>query len=113
MINNSLSVTTFENLQPSGTMNFSRMDKEYSKEPIKRDKNKFYFEDLGTGKLENKRVYINDWIEIREFVGLNDVELENNELVIINCSEKTSGNYLINYNVLRIMAGMDGLDFSN
>jgi hypothetical protein len=88
---------------------------------IKRDKNKFYFDDfVNDDKIEYKRKYQNDWSELREFVDLNDIELVDNELVIINMSEykmsvyetkHTQAKYIANYNVIRMMSGMVGIAY--
>ena len=111
-----------ENYRPSGTTPFSRI----LNQPIvicnhnKREKNKFYFDDFyDEDILEHRRKYQNDWNELREFVDLDDIELDDNELVIINMSQWTKQRessikiYASNYNVLRIMDGMGGLSYSN
>jgi len=84
---------------------------------IKRDKNKFYFDDfLNDDKIEYKRKYQNNWSELRKFVHLNDIELVDNELVIINMpvyieTKHTQAKYIANYNVLRMMSGMSGIGY--
>ena len=112
---------------PSNTMNFSRSDNNeiLNITLIKREKNKCYFDDFyDDDVVEHKRKYQNDWTELREYVGLNDIELTDNELVIVNMTglikehqAKTKlymSNYnTSNYNVLRIFSGMGGLAYSN
>ena len=108
--------------QPSGTMNFSRSDNNeiLNITLIKREKNKCYFDDFfDDDVVEHKRKYQNDWSELREFVGLDDIELTDNELVIVNMTglikqhQAKTKLYTSNYNVLRIMSGMGGLAYSN
>jgi hypothetical protein len=83
-----------------------------------RVKNKFYFDDFSDDAIEHKRKYVNDWSEFREFVGFDDIDLVDNELVIVNMTAFTKSIYdskLIyasNYNVLRIMQGMGGLSYA-
>jgi hypothetical protein len=83
-----------------------------------RVKNKFYFDDFSDDAIEHKRKYVNDWSEFREFVGFDDIDLVDNELVIVNMTAFSKSIYeskLIyasNYNVLRIMQGMDGLAYA-
>jgi hypothetical protein len=85
-----------------------------------REKNKFYFEDFyDDGIIEYKRKYVNDWAELRDFVGLYDIDLVDNELTIINMpayikyKQAKTKIYATNYNVLRIMSGLGGLAHSN
>lgn len=113
--------------QPSGIdpIGFSRIDNVMLNfnslhSSIKREKNKFYFDDFyDDDVVEHKRKYQNDWTELREFVGLDDIELTDNEFVIVNTrgliKERLAKmqQYNTNYNVLRIMSGMGGLAFSN
>ena len=83
-------------------------------------KTRFAFSDFSVNQKEFKRKYNNDWNELREYVGLNDLEFIDNELVIINSNYKPEPeifripgtDYFANYTVLRIMSGMGGLAFS-
>ncbi len=104
--------------------NFSRIDNESLSIPKhnNREKNKFYFDDFDDDDIvEHRRKYQNDWTELREFVGFDDIELVDNELVIINRTgqiQKLVSKslfpkiYTRNYNILRMMAGMGGLAYS-
>jgi len=89
------------------TYNFSRIDDATLKIDFF-EKDKFYFSDFGINEKEFKRKYNNDWDELKEYVGLNDIELIDNELIIINLNYKAEPVkvYAVNYNVLRIMSGM-------
>ncbi len=109
-----------EEHQPSGTINFSKIDDViFIGSNIKREKNKLYFDDFyDDDVVEHKRKYQNDWNELREFVGLDDIELTDNEFVIVNMKglkerQAKMKIYGTNYNVLRIMSGMGGLAYSN
>ena len=101
--------------QPSGVSNFSKIDTTYlySQSKIKFEKNKFHFSDFS--QKEFRRKYNNDWNELRECVGFNDIELINNELIITSSYTKSLSlpMYHSNYNILRIMAGMSGLAYSS
>ncbi len=113
--------------QPSGIdpIGISRIDNatlyfSFLNSTVKREKNKCYFDDFyDDDVVEHKRKYQNDWTELREYVGLNDIELTDNEFVIVNTrgliKERLAKmqQYNTNYNVLRIMSGMGGLAFSN
>lgn len=113
-----------EDHQPSGSANFTRMDnctlqrvlsgdENYNFEPIKLEYHKLFFTNLSTGY---KRKYVNNFDELKEFVGWNDFKLLNNELEISNGLRSSSKNlkvYAQNYNVLRIMSGMSGLAYSS
>ena len=69
---------------------------------FKRCINKMYFEDFyHENKIEYKRKYLNDWSDLRSFVGLDDIDLVNNELIFVNTtlgdsSSKSTSN-LINF----------------
>lgn len=85
----------------------------------KRYRNKIYFDDFyDDNVVEYKRKYLNDWSELRDFVGLDDIDLEDNELTIVNMpgyiksKQAKFKTYATNYNVLRIMSGMGGLAYS-
>lgn len=101
--------------QPSGTCNFSRIDNvNLNTNKVRFEKNKFYFSDFGFNEKQFKRKYNNDWSELREFVGFNDIKLIDNELIILNLSFVNDNIkiFATNYNILRIMAGMGGLAYS-
>ena len=86
----------------------------YSQPKIKFEKNKFHFSDFS--QKEFRRKYNNDWYELREYVGFNDIELIDNELIITsnyNYSLSVPMDYYSNYNILRIMAGIPGLAYSS
>ena len=84
-----------------------------------RSRTEMYFSDMHGDTVEHKRKYVNDWSELREFAGLDDIELENNELTILNTLAygiqqfQKMRNRFTDYNILRIMAGMGGLAYSN
>jgi hypothetical protein len=115
-----------EDHQPSGRADFSRIDnctlqrvlsgdENYNFEPIKLEYHKLFFTNLSTGY---KRKYVNNFDELKEFVGWNDFKLLNNELEISNglrllSSSKNLRVYAENYNVLRIMSGLGGLAYSS
>ncbi len=113
-----------EDYQPSGVCDFSNI---YGGSKMRRwgshvnrDKNKFYFDDFfNDDDVEYKRKYQNDWSELREYVGLNDIELTDNELVIVNKTgltkqhESEMKKYSNSYNILRVMAGMGGIIYPN
>lgn len=98
------------------------MNSEYIYKHDKRYKNNVYFTDFyNDDTIEYKRKYVNDWCELRKFVGLDDIDLENNELTIVNMRgyakikkemQEKMNEQLQNFNVLRIMAGMPGLAYS-
>ena len=72
---------------PSGSCNFSRPgDIDWNK--IYYNKNNFYFSEFSINQKEFKRTYTNDWNELREYIGFNDIELIDNELVLINLNYK-------------------------
>lgn len=106
-----------EDYQPSGNIDFRKIDNvnlNLCSDKIHYEKNKFYFSDFGVNQKEFKRKYNNNWDELREFVGFNDIELLDNELFINNLNYKSESLKLFatNYNVLRIMSGMGGLAYS-
>ena len=82
---------TPEQCSPSGLVNCSGANSnwQYSNPFLnryahpKRDKNKFYFDAFFNDYVEYKRKYQNDWSELSEYVGLNDIELTDNELTIV------------------------------
>lgn len=49
-------------------------------------RNKLYFEYFYDDTIDYKRKYVNDWFELRKFVGLDNIDLVDNELTIINIS---------------------------
>ena len=107
-----------EDHQPTGTCNFSKIDDTQLNLQLNKvhyEKNKFYFSDFGINQKEFKRKYNNDWNELREYVGFNDIELVDNELVLINLNYKPESLkiFTTNYNVLRIMSGLGGLAYSS
>jgi len=74
--------------------------------------NNFYFDDFSDDAVEHKRKYVNDWSELREFVGLHDTDLVDNELVIVNMTafaKKCKFIYTENYTILSMMEGMTGI----
>ena len=97
---------TLQNVLTSSSLNFDDMyDYEFKC-------NRIYFKE---GSTEFKRKYINDFTELRDFIGWNNFEMPNNELTIIH-PRKLKPNvrvYAQNYNVLRIMSGMSGLAYSS
>mgnify|MGYP003342447917 FL=1 len=97
---------TLQNVLTSSSLNFDDMyDYEFKC-------NRIYFKE---GSTEFKRKYINDFTELRDFIGWNNFEMPNNELTIIH-ARKLKPNvrvYAQNYNVLRIMSGMSGLAYSS
>ncbi len=101
--------------QPSGICNISKIDNctfalnnESTNNNFKREKNKFYFKNI---KESITRKYLNNWSELREFIGYNDIEIDNNEIIICDVSKIIV--YATNYNALRIMSGMAGIPYSN
>lgn len=103
--------------KPSGTCNFSKIDDillNLQLNKVHYEKNKFYFREFGINEKEIKRKYNNDWNELREYVGFNDIEVVDNELVLINLNYKSESLkvFATNYNILRIMSGMGGLAYS-
>jgi len=105
----------------SATTNWSRIDNVTLKfnSLVKRSKNKVYFDDFYDDDIvDYKRKYVNNWSELRVFVGLDDVDLEANELSIINMSGYIKSKQKIYkthdwYNVTRILSGMAGLAFTS
>lgn len=77
-----------------------------------RDKNSMYFHYVGE---KIKRQYVNDWNELKEYIGYDDIILEDNILIIYDYSEsiKKVRVYATNYNVLRVRSGMAGIAYSN
>jgi hypothetical protein len=61
---------------------------------------------------EFRRRYLNNWTELTEYVGLNDIELVDNELVIKNMIQLNNIDYP-NYNILRIVSNMGGIAYKN
>ena len=70
---------------------------------FKLDTNSYYFADIKESGIIRK--YLNDWNELREFIGYNDFEINNNEIIIYTNKPKLRV-YAKNYNVLRVMSGM-------
>ncbi len=70
---------------------------------FKLDTNSYYFADIKETSIIRK--YLNDWNELREFIGYNDFEINNNEIIIYTNKPKLRV-YATNYNVLRVMSGM-------
>ncbi len=89
------------------TINFSTS--KYIRKLNNRDKNTFYFHLCDT---EFRRRYLNNWTELTEYVGLNDIELVDNELVIKNMIQLNNID-CPNYNILRIVSNMGGIAYKN
>ena len=100
------------NASQSDSSNFSLfLPYGYSNNNIKKtniEKNKFYFKNI---KKSITRKYLNNWSELKEFIGYNDIEIDNNEIII--CDGPKIKVYATNYNALRIMSGLAGLSYSN
>ena len=62
----------------------------------------FYFKTI---KKNVTRKYLNDWNELREFIGYNDVETDNNEIIICYIQKLEHLNKH-HFNMVRIMQGM-------
>ncbi len=99
--------------QPSGISNLSNIDNitivqnnESTNNNFKREKNKFYFKNI---KESTTRKYLNNWSELREFIGYNDVDIKNNEIIINN--KPTYQLYPIKNDKLKILTGMP-IDFA-
>lgn len=79
---------------------------------FKRCINKMYFEDFyHENKIEYKRKYLNDWSDLRSFVGLDDIDLVNNELIFVNTTlyikstQSTINIYTSCYDMLNMLGG--------
>ncbi len=84
----------------------------YSNNNIKKtniEKNKFYFKNI---KKSTTRKYLNNWSELKEFIGYNDIEINNNEIIICEKNNNVKV-YETHYNALKIWSGMAGIPYSN
>lgn len=64
-------------------------------------KNKYFFNNLTVNQKEFNRKYRNNWNELREYVGYNDINIMQDRLIIRDGCIKYYG---INYNVIRMMS---------
>lgn len=71
--------------------------------------NKFYFKNI---KESITRKYLNNWSELREFIGYNDIEIDNNEIIMCKKNNNVKV-YETHYNALKIWSGMAGIPYSN
>ena len=78
------------------------------------EKNNFYFSDFSINQKEFKRKYNTNWDELKKIVGLNDIELIDNVLIIINLNyeDPLSKFSVKNYNIMRILSGFGGLAYT-
>ena len=101
------------NASQSDSSNFSLfLPYGYSNNNIKKtniEKNKFYFKNI---KKSITRKYLNNWSELKEFIGYNDIEINNNEIIICEKNNNVKV-YETNYNALKIWSGMAGIPYSN
>jgi len=83
---------------------------------INHNNNKINFRTMGYESRQFTRKYVNEWNDLREYIGFHDVESENNELLLVNPSVELTQNRLsvigMNYNILRIISGMSGVCYS-
>ena len=102
----------FDDCNLSNIENYTTMLKHKSN--VNNSTVKFNFESsnrLNFFKRESRK-YLNDWNELREFIGYNDIDTKNNEIIIRN--EPTYQHYVIKYDKLKILTGMPiDMAFSN
>ena len=102
----------FDDCNLSNIENYTTMLKHKSN--VNNSTVKFNFESsnhLNFFKRESRK-YLNDWNELREFIGYNDIDTKNNEIIIRN--EPTYQHYVIKYDKLKILSGMPtDMAFSN
>lgn len=82
---------------------------------INHNNNKINFRTMGYESRQFTRKYVNEWNDLREYIGFHDVESENNEILLVNpfffYTQKQSV-IGMNYNILRIISGMSGVCYS-